>query len=80
MKRRTCPQDIVKIMEACSQVVQNLNAHVHPDDPFPTGHHLMGLVKTRPNLYGKEALEPGVPLSDGAEALLHSVDESDKPL
>jgi hypothetical protein len=68
MTRRTCPQEIVKIIEAYSQVVRNLNAHVHPDDHFPTG----------PSLYGKEALEPGVSLSDGAESLLNSVDESDK--
>jgi Protein of unknown function (DUF1593) len=80
MKHRTCPQDMIKILKAYSLVVHNLNAHVHPDNPFPTGDYLLGLVKTGPSLYGKEALQPNVPLSDGAKLLLDSVDESDEPL
>jgi hypothetical protein len=80
MKRRTCPQDMVKIIKAYSQVVHNLNAHAHSDNPFPTGDYLLSLVKTGPSLYGKEALQPDEPLSDGAKLLLDSTDESDEPL
>ena len=41
---------------------------------------MLSLVKTGPSLYGKEAVQPDVPLSDGAKLLLDSVDESDEPL
>lgn len=80
MKRRTCPEDMINIITKYSQVVQNLNFHVHRNDPFPTGDYLLSLVKTGPSLYGKEALQPDVPLSDGAKLLLASIDESDEPL
>ena len=71
---------MIKILKAYSQVVDNLNAHVHPENPYPSGKRMLSLVKTGPSLYGKEALQPGVPISDGAKLLLDSVDESEEAL
>ncbi|KAI1839247.1 hypothetical protein JX266_014542, partial [Neoarthrinium moseri] len=36
--------------------------------------------KSGPACYGKEALAPGVPLSEGAQLLIERLDASDKPL
>lgn len=80
MKERTCPHDMVKIIRAYSQVVPNLNVHSHPKNPYPSGDHLLSLVKTGPSLYGKAALQPDVPLSDGARLLIDVLGESDEPL
>jgi hypothetical protein len=50
MKNRVCPQDMEKIVRAYAKVVDNLNAHVHPDCPFPTADYLLGLIKTGPRV------------------------------
>ena len=50
MKNRVCPQDMEKIVRAYAKVVDNLNAHVHPDCPFPTAEYLLGLIKTGPSV------------------------------
>ena len=80
MKHKTCPQDMVKIIKGYSQVVDNLNAHVHPSRQYPSADHLLSLVSTGPSLYGKEALLPDVPLSEGAKRLLQYLEESKEPL
>jgi hypothetical protein len=48
MKTKVCPEDMHKILDAYSQVVDNLNAHVHPDFPYPSAAHLESLVKSGP--------------------------------
>jgi hypothetical protein len=50
MKNRVCPQDMEKIVRAYAKVVDNLNAHVHPDCPFPTAEYLLSLIKTGPRV------------------------------
>jgi Protein of unknown function (DUF1593) len=80
MKRVVHPEDMEKIVRGYSQVVQNLNAHVHPSNQYSPGEYFMKMICTGPALYGKEALEPGVPLSDGAKMLIDRLDESDEPL
>ena len=80
MKRVVHPEDMVKIVHAYSQVVDNLNAHVHPDNHYSSGDHFLSLIRTGPALYGREALAPGVDLSDGALLLIDRLDESDEPL
>jgi hypothetical protein len=50
MKRRTCPQDMRKIVDAYAKVVENLNAHVHPDCPYLSGSSMASLIKTGPSV------------------------------
>jgi hypothetical protein len=50
MKRRVCPQDMDKILRAYAKVVDNLNAHAHPDCLYPTAEYLLSLVKTGPSV------------------------------
>jgi hypothetical protein len=80
MKKVVHPQDMQKIVRAYAQVVDNLNAHVHPDSEYPTSEYLLSIIKSGPSLYGKEALEDGVPLSEGTKLLIERLDESDEPL
>ncbi|KXL42774.1 hypothetical protein M433DRAFT_159202 [Acidomyces richmondensis BFW] len=80
MKRVVHPEDIEKIIHAYSKVVQNLNAHVHPQNQYPSATSLLDLVRAGPALYGKEALEDDVPLSEAASLLIERLEESDEPL
>ncbi|KAH8800343.1 hypothetical protein F5884DRAFT_810060 [Xylogone sp. PMI_703] len=80
MPRAVHPEDMEKIIIAYSHVEANLNHHVHPENPYPTAKSLLSLIKTGPALYGKEALKPEVPLSDGAKLLIDQLDESEEPL
>lgn len=80
MPRNVHPEDMERIINAYSQVEANLNHHSHPENPYPTAQFLLSLIKTGPALYGKQALEPGVPLSDGARLLIERLDESEEPL
>ena len=68
MRRKVHPEDMQRIVAACSEVVDNLNSHVHPDNQYPSASHLQSIVKSGPSVYGREALS--LPLSEGA-ALLH---------
>ena len=47
MKNKVCPQDMHK-------VVDNLNAHAHPNDPYPTANYMRSQIK--------KGAEVGVPL------------------
>ncbi|KAH7349774.1 hypothetical protein B0T11DRAFT_307994 [Plectosphaerella cucumerina] len=72
------PEDIETILTAYSTVIKNLN--VHPDNPYTPAEEFFSLIKTGPTLYGKEALDPEVPLSDGAALIVERVDESEESL
>lgn len=76
MKRVVHPEDMEKIVRAYSQVVDNLNRHVHPDNQYSPGSHFLDLIKSGPPVFGKEALEPDVELSEGARLLVDRVNES----
>lgn len=80
MKKKVHPEDMRRIVEAYGQVVKNLNAHVHPDNQYPDVQYLLSLIKRGPPVYGKEALQPDVPLSDGASLLIDRLDASELPL
>ncbi|KAL4907748.1 hypothetical protein BDW74DRAFT_189186 [Aspergillus multicolor] len=56
------------------QVVDNLNAHTHPSNPYPTAASLGALVRPGPAVYGREALSPSVPLAEGTKLLIERVD------
>jgi hypothetical protein len=80
LRKKVCPERMHKIVEAYGTVVDNLNAHVHPDNPYPPADQLLPLIKTGPALYGKEALGPSVPLSEGSALLIDRLDASERPL
>ncbi|KAI9164147.1 Alcohol dehydrogenase patD [Paramyrothecium foliicola] len=80
MKNNVHPEDMLKIIDAYAKVVDNLNAHVHPNNQYPGADYLRSIVKSGPAVYGKEALKPGVDLSEGAQLLIDRVDASDDSL
>jgi hypothetical protein len=80
MKRRVCLEDLKAIVNAYGQVVHHLNAYTHPGNKYPSLQSLLEMVTTGPALYGKEALQLGVPLSPGARLLVERLKESEKPL
>ncbi|KAK9235052.1 hypothetical protein V1525DRAFT_411135 [Lipomyces kononenkoae] len=80
MKKAVHPEDMVKIIKAYDQVVHNLNQHVHPNNSFSPGQHFLDILKTGPVLYGKQALNPDLTLSEGAKLLIDRLNESDEPL
>ncbi|KAL4886529.1 hypothetical protein BJY04DRAFT_204773 [Aspergillus karnatakaensis] len=80
MKRAVHPEDMLKIINAYDQVVSNLNHHVHPENQYSPGQTFIDMLRTGPALYGKEALNPDVPLSDGAKLLIDRVSESTQPI
>lgn len=45
MKSKVCSQDMHKIVDGYKKVVDNLNVHVHPDDPYPTAQYMRSLIK-----------------------------------
>lgn len=80
MKRVVHPEDITKILDAYGLVTENLNCHVHPENRYSSKQDLLDMVATGPSLYGKEALEPDVPVSEGTKLLIDRLDESEDPL
>ncbi|KAJ7314312.1 hypothetical protein DFH08DRAFT_716862 [Mycena albidolilacea] len=81
MKTKTCPQDMEKIVDAYAGAVDNLNAHAHPDSPYPSSEYMRSLIRSGPRVYGFQALAPDVPLSPGSELLLERIVHSDpRPL
>ncbi|KAL4860580.1 hypothetical protein BDV12DRAFT_204889 [Aspergillus spectabilis] len=80
MKKRVCPEDMVSIINAYGRVVDNLNAHVHPDNQYPDHASLLNLVSTGPAVYGLEALGADVPLCEGSRRLVQALKESPEPL
>lgn len=80
MRKSVHPEEMHRIVGAYADVVSNLNAHVHTDNPYPDAAYLLSLITAGPPLYGKEALEPDVPLSDGAASLVEKLEATDLPL
>ena len=80
MRKIVHPEDMQRIVGAYGKVIDNLNEHVHPDNQYPSAQYLLSRIKSGPPMYGKEALRPGVPLSDGASLLIESLDASELPL
>ncbi|OQE26103.1 hypothetical protein PENFLA_c007G01847 [Penicillium flavigenum] len=73
MKNKVCPQDMHKIIDGYEKVVDNLNAHVHPNDPYPTAQYMRSLIKKGAESYGMTAVGPDTPLSEGAQHLLDRI-------
>lgn len=80
MRNNVHPQDMHKIIDAYADVVGNLNAHVHPENQFPTASYLHSIVKSGPAVYGRQALQLNFHLSEGSQLLVDRVDASDDAL
>ncbi|EXL40271.1 hypothetical protein FOCG_17159 [Fusarium oxysporum f. sp. radicis-lycopersici 26381] len=80
MRSRVAPQEIESIIDGYGEVVDNLNAHAHPDNQYPSAQSLRDVIKVGPPVYGKIALEPFTPLSSGSQLIIARVDESEEPL
>jgi hypothetical protein len=44
----TAPENLHSILNGYEKVAENLNAHVHPDHPYPSAGELRGLVCSGP--------------------------------
>ncbi|KAL4789337.1 hypothetical protein BDV19DRAFT_395155 [Aspergillus venezuelensis] len=80
MRTTVHPEEMEKIIHAYGSVVLNLNAHVHPDNQYPSAQSLLDILHTGPAVYGKRALDPDVPLSSGARLLIEQLSASEEPL
>ncbi|CEL03741.1 hypothetical protein ASPCAL04887 [Aspergillus calidoustus] len=75
------PGEIERLINAYVTVVPNLNTHVHPENQYPGAGDLLGIIRQGPPVYGKRALDPDIPLSDGAELLIEQLScSSNDPL
>ncbi|CAG8939440.1 unnamed protein product [Penicillium salamii] len=74
MKNKVCPQDMHKIIDGYEKVVDNLNAHANPDDPYPTAQYLRSIIKKGAETYGMTAVGENIPLSEGGQLLLESIE------
>lgn len=80
LKSKVHPEDMITIVQAYQRVVSNLNAHVHPENQYPSAEYLLGLIKSGPPVYGKKALEAGFPLSEGSTLLIEQLEASEEPI
>ncbi|KAL4874696.1 hypothetical protein BJY04DRAFT_233397 [Aspergillus karnatakaensis] len=80
MRNNVHPEDMQRIVSAYGQVVDNLNAHVHPENQYPSESYLQSIIKSGPACYGREALADGVPLSTGSALLIEQLEASERPL
>ncbi|KAJ5326905.1 Protein of unknown function DUF1593 [Penicillium brevicompactum] len=76
MKNKVCPQDMHKIIDGYEKVVDNLNAHANPDDPYPTAQYMRSLIKKGAETYGMTAVGDNIPLSEGGQLLLERIEAS----
>src|SRR6185503_8679620 len=48
MKRMVHPEHMENIVRAYSRVIHNLNAHVHPANPYSPAEHFLAMIKAGP--------------------------------
>jgi hypothetical protein len=48
LRESVAPHKLLEIVDAYEQVVKNLNAHAHPNFPYPSAEEVRGLVKSGP--------------------------------
>ncbi|TPX17907.1 uncharacterized protein E0L32_003008 [Thyridium curvatum] len=81
LRNKTCPQDMIKIIDAYAGAVDNLQKHTHPDFPYPSADYLRSIVKSGPPVYGFAVVGDDIPLSEGGDLLLERITApDDQPL
>ncbi|KAJ4361752.1 hypothetical protein N0V83_010692 [Neocucurbitaria cava] len=78
LRDKVAPEALHDIVDGYAEVVDNLNAHTHPSNPYPTAAHIRTLIKPGAPVYGMEAVGDDVPLSEGAELLLERLQSDDE--
>ncbi|KAE8144746.1 hypothetical protein BDV25DRAFT_134399 [Aspergillus avenaceus] len=73
LKNETHPEDMLKIVNAYAEVVDNLNRHAPADAPYPSAEYIRSIVKTGPAVYGMAALTQNTTLSTGTSLLLERI-------
>ncbi|KAK9415760.1 putative Cellulose-binding Sde182 nucleoside hydrolase-like domain-containing protein [Seiridium unicorne] len=77
LRDRTCPDDMHTILDVYAGSLNNLNAHTHPNFPYPRVEELRGLIRPGASVYGMEAVGDDVPLSEGGELLKARIEASE---
>lgn len=81
LKDKVAPENLLQILDGYEPVVDNLNAHAHPQFPYPSADYMRSIVKPGPPVYGMEAVGDDIPLSEGGNLLLERImAPSDEPL
>lgn len=81
LRSKVAPEGLHDIAEAYAKVIDNLQSHAHPDDPYPSAQEIKALIRAGPPVYGMAAVGDDVPLSEGGELLLERLtSESKEPL
>ncbi|CAH0022334.1 unnamed protein product [Clonostachys rhizophaga] len=81
LRDRVAPEALHQVVNGYEAVVDNLNAHAHPDSQYPSADTVRSLIKPGAPVYGMEAVGDDIPLSPGGELLLESVlKQDDRPL
>lgn len=81
LRDKVAPEALYDIVDGYAEVVDNLNTHAHPSNPYPSPEHIRSLIKLGSPVYGMEAVGDDIPLSEGAELLRASLEADDsRPL
>lgn len=81
LRDKVAPEALHDIMDGYAEIVDNLNAHAHPENPYPAPDRLRSLIKPGSPVYGMEAVGDDIPLSEGAELLRQRLEADDaRPL
>jgi hypothetical protein len=48
LKNKVAPQNLHEIINAYEKVVDNLNAHVHPESPYPSAESIRSITRSGP--------------------------------
>jgi hypothetical protein len=78
LRDKVAPEALHDIVDGYAEVVNNLNAHAHPSNPYPSPRHIRTLIKSGSPVYGMEAVGDDIPLSEGAELLLKCLEADDQ--
>ncbi|KAL6401556.1 cellulose-binding protein [Ilyonectria robusta] len=73
LKDKVAPENLFQILDGYEPVVDNLNAHAHPQFPYPSADYMRSIVKPGPPVYGMEAVGDDIPLSEGGNLLLERI-------
>ena len=80
LKKTVAPGRIAHIVKTYGKVIDNLNAHVHPENRYPRAESLLEVIRSGPACYGNDALKDDCPLSEGSALLIESLRASTQPL
>ncbi|KAF7586819.1 hypothetical protein BBP40_008274 [Aspergillus hancockii] len=76
LKNETHPEDMLSIIDAYANVVDNLNRHAPADAQYPSAEYLRGIIRSGPTTYGMSALTPNTSLSPGTQLLLDKIESN----